>query len=142
MSTTATPSTSSKELSLVENLKFTDFALGLDFTGLNDVLARTTSRGDSGPSIAWTIGHLAHFWIQMLALLGKQRLDPFEERFSNAAAKGPGSPHGEKSVLQSLAFFVWHEAYHMGQIGALRVRLDLTPTATLAREARAAAKPV
>ena len=31
----------------------------------------------------------------------------------------PGA-HGEKTVLDSLVFFAWHEAYHMGALGAVR----------------------
>ena len=30
-------------------------------------------------------------------------------------------------------FFVWHEAYHMGQVGTVRTKLGLTPSAVLAR---------
>lgn len=45
---------------------------------------------------------------------------------------GADSPHGEKKVLDTLVFYMWHEAYHMGQLGTLRTQLGLTPTAELA----------
>ncbi len=48
---------------------------------------------------------------------------------------GPDSPHGEKKALDTLVFYMWHESYHMGQIGTLRTQFGLTPTATLALEA-------
>ncbi len=54
-----------------------------------------------------------------------------------APMPGDGA-HGEKKVLDMLVFFVWHEAYHMGQIGALRTHMGLTPTADLAMAAQSA----
>ena len=48
---------------------------------------------------------------------------------------GDGSPHGERKVLDTLVFYMWHESYHMGQLGTLRTQFGLTPTATLAVEA-------
>ncbi len=50
----------------------------------------------------------------------------------------PSSPHGEKSILDTIVFYTWHESYHMGQLGTLRAQFGLTPTATLAMEAAAA----
>lgn len=32
------------------------------------------------------------------------------------------SPHGDGSLLAGLSFFVWHESYHIGTIGLLRVQ--------------------
>lgn len=52
------------------------------------------------------------------------------------APMGGHGAHGEKKVLDNLAFFVWHEAYHMGQVGTLRTKLGLTPTAVLATQAQ------
>ncbi len=51
---------------------------------------------------------------------------------------GAGSPHGEKRVLDTVVFLMWHESYHIGQIGTLRAQFGLTPTATLAKERSAA----
>jgi len=48
---------------------------------------------------------------------------------------GDGSTHGEKKVLDTLVFYMWHESYHMGQLGTLRAQFGLTPTATLAVKA-------
>ena len=33
----------------------------------------------------------------------------------------PGAgPHDEKKILDTLLFFAWHEAYHLGAMGAIR----------------------
>ena len=45
---------------------------------------------------------------------------------------GADSPHGEKKVLDTLVFYMWHAAYHMGQLGTLRT----LKTAALAPMAR------
>jgi uncharacterized damage-inducible protein DinB len=48
---------------------------------------------------------------------------------------GDGSPHGEKTVLQTLSFFLWHESYHMGQLGTLRTQWGYRQTSDIAQEA-------
>ena len=48
---------------------------------------------------------------------------------------GADSPHAEKTVLEALSFYAWHEPYHLGQLGTLRAQFGLKPTATLAVEA-------
>ena len=48
---------------------------------------------------------------------------------------GADSPHGEKQILDTAVFLMWHESYHMGQLGTIRTQFGLTPTATLAVEA-------
>jgi uncharacterized damage-inducible protein DinB len=42
------------------------------------------------------------------------------------------SPHSEKTVLESFVFLVWHESYHLGQLGTLRTQLGYPATAELA----------
>jgi uncharacterized damage-inducible protein DinB len=128
---------------------------------LSDGDAKTRSRAGSGPSIAWTIGHLCHYKAQMLQLLGHATANPFAASFAHAAATdgsdyptlaellasfstlnrelsaavssasaaqldGPmpeAGPHSEKKVFDTLLFFAWHEAYHLGGIGAIRKEL-------------------
>lgn len=51
---------------------------------------------------------------------------------------GKSAPHGEKRVLDTMIFFMWHETYHIGQLGTLRAQFGLTPTATLATQGSAA----
>jgi len=48
---------------------------------------------------------------------------------------GPDAPHGEKKVLDTLVFYMWHESYHMGQLGTIRKQLGYKATADLAVEA-------
>src|SRR6266511_2611466 len=40
---------------------------------ISDEDAKARSRGGTGPSIAWTVGHLCHSKIAVLALLGHSR---------------------------------------------------------------------
>ncbi|NNE07429.1 MAG: DinB family protein [Gemmatimonadetes bacterium] len=47
-------------------------------------------------------------------------------------AKPGEGPHGEQTRLGTLAFYVWHEAYHVGQIGTLRKAMGYTATADMA----------
>ena len=124
---------------------------------LTDENAKARSRGGSGPSIAWTIGHLCHYKIKMLGLLGQPRGNAFAAQFeSTAASDGSNYPplaelmasysalsadlcatlassadrlqapmpgagaHNEKRILDTVLFLTWHEAYHIGAIGAIR----------------------
>jgi hypothetical protein len=140
-------------------------------TGIGDLTdqgAKTRSRGGAGPSIAWTIGHLCHFKIKMLGLLGQPRENPFTAQFehtpasdgtdyppladlaaSYAALSGDvcaalasagdrleapmpgGGLHDEKRVLDTVLFLTWHEAYHIGAIGAIRREQGRTAIAEL-----------
>jgi uncharacterized damage-inducible protein DinB len=144
--------------SIVAQYQLSGGILATSVKDLSDRDAKTRSRGGSGPSIAWTIGHLCHYKIKMLQLLGRARENPFVDRFEHAAATDgsdypplvellasfsaldsalsaavseasdaqldaamPGSgPHDEKRVYDTLLFFAWHEAYHLGGIGAIR----------------------
>ncbi len=169
MPTLATP--------IAESLKFTDFIVPLVLHDLPDDVARRRARGDDGPSIAWIIGHLCHYRLEMMKLLGHDPPNPYADLFGTSGASdgsgypsieelkrgwtetstqihralesasdsdllrslgGPDTPHGEKKVLDTMVFYMWHESYHMGQLGMLRVQFGLTPTATLAVEAASA----
>jgi uncharacterized damage-inducible protein DinB len=128
-------------------------------TGIRDLTdqdAKARSRGGTGPSIAWTIGHLCHYKIKVLELLGQPRENTFTQFEQTPASDGsdyptladlaasfsdlnsdlctalassvdrleapmPGSgPHDEKRILDTVLFLTWHEAYHIGAIGAIR----------------------
>jgi uncharacterized damage-inducible protein DinB len=138
---------------------------------LSDEHAKVRSRGGAGPSIAWTIGHLCHFKIKVLELLGHSREDSFAAMFEQAATDGAGyppladlaasfsalnsdlcaalassngrleapmpgaGPHAEKRILDTVLFFAWHEAYHIGSIGSIRREQGRTAIADLVREA-------
>lgn len=128
---------------------------------LTDADAHIRARADAGPSIAWTIGHLCHYKVQALGLLGHPKASPFAVQFDRTAASDGGDyprlaallesfaaghrdlraaldaasaaqldapmpgagPHDEKRVLDTLLFLAWHEAYHIGSIGAIRKAL-------------------
>lgn len=124
---------------------------------LTDTDAKARSRGGDGPSIAWTIGHLCHYKITVLGLLGQPRENAFATQFEHTPAsdgsdypslqdlavsfsalnadvcaalassadrlEAPmpgGGPHDEKRILDTVLFLTWHEAYHIGAIGAIR----------------------
>lgn len=61
-----------------------------------------------------------------------------DEQLSQAASF-PELPHGERTLADGVRFYTWHESYHLGQIGLIRSALGLTPIATLASQAAAAA---
>lgn len=44
----------------------------------------------------------------------------------------PDSPHGEKVLLDTIVFWMWHESYHMGQLGTIRTQLGYPSTSELA----------
>ena len=64
----------------------TDFLMPLVLDDLSDSEARKRSRGDEGPSISWTVGHLLHYRTYVLQLLGEERDNLYESKFGNAAA--------------------------------------------------------
>ena len=135
----------------------TNGVLATSISDLTDQSAKARSRSGAGPSIAWTIGHLCHYKIKMLGLLGLQRENPFAARFDDRPASDgadypslpdlaasfsalnddlcaalassgdrldapmPGKgPHDEKRIVDTILFLTWHEAYHIGVIGAIR----------------------
>jgi hypothetical protein len=153
---------------------------GILTTSLGDLSnddARVRSRGGTGPSIAWTIGHLCHFKIQTLELLGQHRDNPFASTFEGGATDGrvyppladlaaafstltddvcaslasaasrlgapmPGAGlHGEKRIRDTVLFFAWHEAYHIGGLGAIRREQGRVEIAELARGVKATPSP-
>lgn len=140
---------------LMGTFGMTDYLMPMVLEDLTDADALRRARGAEGPSIAWTVGHLLHYRLQVMSLLGgSPRENPYEEAFGRADATegseypsvadllqqwdtiardfravmdsksdedfdGPGSgAHSERSLRDQVAFFAWHEGYHMGAIGA------------------------
>ena len=147
---------------------------GILATGIGDLSdqdAKARSRGGAGPSISWTIGHLCHFKIKVLELMGQSRDNPFASTFEQTATDGanypplddlaasfaalhgdlctaltssadrleapmPGAePPAEKRILDTVLFLAWHEAYHIGAIGAIRREQGRKAIAELVRGA-------
>ena len=144
---------------------------GILATGIADLSeqdAKTRSRGGTGPSVAWTIGHLCHFRDRGSGPPGPRA----RERLRLDVRKRPGSDgtdypslaelaatfsrlstelnaalesasarldaqmpdaglHNGKRVLDTVLFFAWHEAYHIGSIGAIRKELGRKAIADL-----------
>jgi uncharacterized damage-inducible protein DinB len=144
--------------------------LATSIEDLTDQDAKARSRGGTGPSIAWTIGHLCHFKLKVLELLGQPRENPFTAQFEQTPASDgldyppladlaasfsalnsdlctalassldrlqapmPGAgPHAEKRILDTVLFLTWHEAYHIGAIGAIRRDMGHKAIADLVR---------
>ena len=76
-----------------------------------------------------TVAELREAWQQLQAAL-ETALDAATDGSVQRVASTDG-PHGEQSVLDSIVFLVWHEAYHMGAIGAIRKTLGLPGPAEL-----------
>lgn len=64
----------------------TEFMIPVVLDDLSEAQGRERPRGEGGPSIAWTIGHLMHSRIWVLQALGVERDNPWEEKFGNVAA--------------------------------------------------------
>jgi uncharacterized damage-inducible protein DinB len=71
----------------------------------------------------------------------KQAADELEKVIAGVGDKvllakhGDGGPHGEKKVMDAISFYVWHESYHMGQLGTLRTQFGYKQTSDVATEA-------
>ena len=80
-----------------------------------------------------TIGELRTRWSETSARVTKLLADAGDALLTRPAPQA--GPHGEKTVLDELVFYHWHEAYHMGHFGALRAELGLpTPAQVVMSE--------
>jgi len=64
----------------------TDFMIPMVLDDLSEEEARARPRGEGGPSIAWTVGHLLNYRIFMLNRFGSERDNAYEEKFGNVPA--------------------------------------------------------
>ncbi len=64
----------------------TEFMIPMVLDDLTDEQAVARPRGEGGPSIAWTVGHLLNYRIFMLNRFGRARDNPYEEKFGNVPA--------------------------------------------------------
>ncbi len=90
-----------------------------------DFIQTPASDGQDYP----TLSELREVWDQLRAEL-EAALDAATER-SIRQLMPKGGPHGEQAVLGWVVFLAWHEAYHMGAIGAIRKGLGLPGPAEL-----------
>ena len=94
----------------------TDFMIPMVLDDLTDEQARTRPRGEGGPSIAWTIGHLLNYRIFMLNRFGAERENPYEEKFGDVPATD-GSDYPSLAELRA----AWDDlaSDFMAALGAL-----------------------
>ncbi|MGD2047077.1 MAG: DinB family protein [Gemmatimonadota bacterium] len=71
---------------LMATFRLTDYLVPMALEDLTDEDARKRSRGDEGPSIAWLVGHMLHYRLHVMGLLGEERPDPWKERFADTEA--------------------------------------------------------
>ena len=76
-----------------------------------------------------TVAELLQHWKQIEADL-QAALEGADESTVRRTVEG-GGPHAGQSVLAAVAFCVFHEAYHMGGLGAIRKALGLPGPAEL-----------
>ncbi|MEO7966301.1 MAG: DinB family protein [Gemmatimonadaceae bacterium] len=71
---------------LLATLRTTNHIVSLSLADLTDEIARRRARGDSGPSIAWTVGHLMDFRHTLLEYLGKPQPNVWGAAFRTTPA--------------------------------------------------------
>ena len=76
-----------------------------------------------------TVAEVRQTWEALQAVL-QTALERAAEASIRKTSEQEG-PHGEQAVLDGLVFFTWHEAYHMGALGAIRKTLGLPGPAEL-----------
>ena len=80
------------------------------------------------------ISELKDEWPKIATHL-ERMLDRSTDEMLTAPMPGADGTHGEKTVLDTLIFFSWHETYHMGSMGMLRKELGYPATSVLAMKA-------
>lgn len=71
----------------------TDRVLSISLDDLSEEQARERPRGEGGPSIAWTVGHLLNYRVVLLNGFGVETPNPYAEHFGQeAATDGEGYP--------------------------------------------------
>lgn len=78
----------------------TEFMLPMVLDDLDEEQARARPRGEGGPSIAWTIGHLIYCRVALLNRLGDARENTFGEKFGNVPATD-GSDYPSMAELRA-----------------------------------------
>ncbi len=94
----------------------------------------TKEAADDGSSYP-AIGELLETWNSLGAELTASLEAASDEQLLAALPTEEG-PHAEKKVLDTMVFFAWHEAHHMGAISMIRIEAGRKATATLAMEQR------
>jgi len=72
--------------SLLAGFRTTTKILNIALAGLSDAEAHVRTRGNEGPSISWTVGHLLDSRVKALALLGDVHSNPYTTQFGSTAA--------------------------------------------------------
>jgi len=78
----------------------TDFLMPLILGDLTEEDGRKRARGQEGPSISWTVGHLLSSRVYVLNVLTDGRENPYEQQYGNASATD-GSDYLTLAELQA-----------------------------------------
>ena len=83
------------------------------------------SDGQDYPRLTELMASWAALHAELSAAFGAASAQQLERPMPNAG------PHEEKKILDTVLFFAWHEAYHIGTIGTIRKELGRTAIAEL-----------
>ena len=104
-----------------EALKLLDPDAENPFAAQFDRLVAATD-GSDYPDIA----DLMSSWHEISGRLFRA-MDPITGEQLQRPLAEMGAPHEERNLLGVLVYIVWHETYHMGQIGTIRTQLGYRP---------------
>ena len=65
---------------------FTNNIVQLVLSDVSEEQARVRSRGEDGPSIIWTVGHLLDYRVRLLNTIGIEKSSPWKEKFGDGSA--------------------------------------------------------
>ena len=146
---------------IADSFRLTNSILGVCLADLKQEDAKKRVRNDTGPSIAWEIGHMLDCRCKIIELLGLTKESPYGAQYGSIGATDgsdypdlaaysadweqlnhelfdaleaatpesvermvPGAVHGRQTTaFEQIVFLTWHEAYHVGAVGAIRKEL-------------------
>lgn len=91
---------STRATTLLDQFRTTNFVMQLAFSDLDQDTAIRRLGGDSGPSIAWEIGHILFYRVRIIVLLGHKHEFPYSETFEGDAGDGSTYPTLEDFATQ------------------------------------------
>lgn len=102
--------------------------LGVDEASPYERFEEGAQDGSDFPDIADLLDH----WNRTHEKIEQALESVTDEKLLAKLPASGGNPHNEKTILESVVFYVWHEAYHVGQLGTIRAHFGYRSTADLA----------
>ena len=85
---------------LLDQFRTTNFVMQLAFSDLDQDTAIRRLGGDTGPSMAWEIGHMMFYRVRIIVLLGHKHDFPYKETFEGDAGDGSTYPSVDDFATQ------------------------------------------